>query len=111
MTPSQMRKGHSYTVTFAYARGPSMITGEMRAEFVGKTNEGAFAFSIDRDHPYLALPAEWIRHVDPAERRAGHTIRTSFGRQLTVDEIRDQEAAAGATAQMAEPWEDRELAP
>lgn len=82
MTPAtgisigELRQGHSYTVTFAYGAGSRYITGDMRAEFIGKTNEGAFAFRLDRDRPYIALPAEFIRHIDPAERREGPALRT-----------------------------------
>lgn len=79
---TQLRQGHTYTVTFAYGFGPHYIQGEMRAEFIGKTNEGAFAFRLDNARPFLALPAEFIRHVDPAERRQGPAIRTNFGREL-----------------------------
>ncbi len=84
MIASDMRQGHTYSVEFAYAYGPHMITGEMRAEFIHITNEGAYAFRIGRDAPYLALPASFIRSVRPAERRAGHSIRTSFGRELEI---------------------------
>jgi hypothetical protein len=82
LTVSDLRQGHSYTITFAYTAGPRFITGSMRAEFVGKTNEGAYAFRLDRDRPYLALPAEFIRHIDPAERREGPALHTNFGREL-----------------------------
>lgn len=73
----QLRQGHSYTVSFAYASGPTYITGVMRAEFLGRSNEGAFVFRIDEARPYLALPAEFIRHIDPAERREGPALHTN----------------------------------
>lgn len=90
MTPAtgvsigELRQGHSYTVSFKYGVGPRYVIGEMRAEFVGKTNEGAFAFRLDRDRPYIALPAEFIRHIDPAERREGPALHTNFSRELAL---------------------------
>lgn len=80
----ELRQGHSYSIYFSYGIRSGYITGEMRAEFVGKTNEGAFAFRLDKDRPYIALPAEFIRHIDPVERRQGPELRTSFGRNLPV---------------------------
>jgi hypothetical protein len=74
-----MRMGHSYTVTFRYAVRNQYISGELRGEYLGKTNEGAFAFNLGPLGKFIALPAEFIRHVDPAERRMGPALMTEGG--------------------------------